>query len=152
MREGVGDLLKFLCYLADESSKEAKLRAQSRGQASREVTAATIERQEWNAFTANLRAKQRLVRGRAVEGVETVEIDDDETDMLLSLIDALERARDAPTKQSLTLSEIVRAMQADKVLSLEFQAAARAQANRLLTQLRVMNRVWVDAQGRWALL
>jgi hypothetical protein len=156
VRNGVSDLLKMIVFLAEESSKEARLRAQSRGLNVKgtAVTLATIEQQEWDAFKAKLWRRQRLLRDSKAErelGDED-DVDEDDVDMLLSMIDALERARDAPRKQSLTLSEIVRAMQADKVLSLEFQAQARAQASRLLQQLRVMNRVWADEQGRWALL
>ena len=119
------------------------------------VTSATIETQEWDAFKAKLAARSRLlkagVRLRALK-TEDVDVDEDDVDMLLSMIDALERAQAAPTASPRTIHEIVRAMQRDKVLSLEFASAARAQARRLLVLLREMNRVYQDSQGRWALL
>ncbi len=91
------------------------------------------------------------VRAKDVEeAVEISDMDEDDVDGLLALIGALEEAREA--RRALTMSEIVKALQRDKVLSLEFPAAARQQASAMLSRLRGLNRVWSDAQGRWSLL
>jgi hypothetical protein len=73
--------------------------------------------------------------------------DEDDIDMLLSLAAVLEAA-----KTPLTISEIVRALQHNRVLALEFPATARAQTKRLLMKMRELNRAWQDTQGRWSKL
>lgn len=134
---------------------------------SRLITQADIEDQEWQAFKAKLNQRKRLFGAMELEdeemvslasgtgssqedGVDVETMDEDDVDTLLSLIGVMEDAKE--TKKSLTIAEIVRELQRSKVLSLEFPASARMQAQRMLGRLRKLNRVWVDPRGRWALL
>lgn len=153
---GVSDIMSMMLYLADESAKSAKETARSR---SHLVTTATIEKLEWDAFKAKLRRRAALLKVPkiVVEGsdmapsalaVPVMDVtEEDDSGELLGLIGVLEAE-----PQGVTLSDIVRQLQRDGVLSREFTAAAREQTKRLLKTLRGMNRIWQDHHGRWALL
>ncbi len=152
--------MDMMLHLAAESSAAAK--EAQRKTPLRAKTEATIENAEWTAFKARLQEQRRFFRapgvgqdgegGDADEAVDAV--DEDDMDTMLALIDVLDAARQrgGAAGQTLTLSEIVRALQRDRVLSLEFTAAARTQAQRLLTQLRALNKVYQSPLGGWALL
>jgi len=148
-RRGVADILDMMLHIADVNAQEVKERERTRPpERLAIVTAALLEKQEWAAFKAQIERRDKLL------GVG--DIDEDDADLLLSLIGVLERARDRDDGSKrvavgLTISEIVREMQNDKVLAREFPAAARTQAQRLLGMLREMNRVWVDQHGRFVL-
>lgn len=149
-------VLDMLLHLADENAREFKERDRSRTHAPK-VTLALLERQEWAAFVARLKRRRTLLHlddAEAQLGPQpgddeaiALDVDEDDIDMLLSVVVVLDRAT-AP----MTLSEIVREMQQAKVLSLEFIASAREQTKRLLTKLRELHRAWSDDQGRWSLL
>ncbi len=140
-------LMSMLLHLADENARERR-EIEKRGRAkSLESVAAALEQQEWAEFKTRLHAQYaRLLAGVGSEDTD-VDIDEDDFDALLKLIDVLEAS-----KNPLTLAEIVRSMQNEKVLAREFPFAARAQTLRLLSKLRALNRVWQDLGGRWALL
>ncbi len=157
----------MMLHLADLNAAEAKL-SKIRGKQG-VVTTAMLEEQEWDAFKAKLRKRSKLLAAKTSTNTEArtdshvqlvppepvvEDIDEDDVDMLLSLIDTLERAAQSSTsrEQTMTLSEITRALQNNKVLSTEFTATAREQTKRLLRKLREMNRIWQDTHGRWALL
>lgn len=146
----VAQLLDMLIHIANQNAREAREAEQRAGI----VTAADLEAQEWEAFKAKIQQQRRLlglsgVRGASEDGID---VDEDDVDMLLSLIGGLERGAPGHPTTGLTVTEIVRVLQNDGVLSVEFPAAARSQAKRLLGKLREVNRVWQDAHGRWALL
>lgn len=159
--------MDMMLHLADLNAAEAKL-SKIRGKQG-VVTTAMLEEQEWDAFKAKLRKRSKLLAAKTSTNTEArtdshvqlvppepvvEDIDEDDVDMLLSLIDTLERAAQSSTsrEQTMTLSEITRALQNNKVLSTEFTATAREQTKRLLRKLREMNRIWQDTHGRWALL
>lgn len=149
-RKGVAGILDMMLHIADENAREVKEqeRARPRSREGGIVTAATLEKQEWEAFKARLVQRDKYLGA----GFDEAVVDEDDFDMLLALIGVLERVSEGPDgdrrRGGLTLSEIVRELQNDKVLSREFPAAARTQAQRLLGMLRTLNRVWVDQQGR----
>lgn len=159
----VSDTLSMMLHIADENAAEYRYRSKRRSGTSAAVTPAVIEKQEWEAFKAKLAKRSCLLerapaktggisgKGEDGEFVRDVDVDEDDVDMLLSMIDTLERAKASRTVAR-TISEISRALQADGVLAVEFTAAARAQTLRLLNKLREMNRVYQDPHGRWALL
>ncbi len=145
---GVSDLLKMMLHLADLNAREVKA-PYRRGR----VTAAMLEEQEWDAFKAKLHRRKLLLSSNGglfsddeVEDLETSDLNEDDVDNLLALIVALE------AKPSSTMTEIVRVLQRDKVLTLEFPASARMQAQRMLGRLRELNRAWCDERGRWSLI
>ena len=149
----MSDLMDMMLHLADENAAEFKRRRWGLRECRRVMTLADVELQEWAAFKARLASRSRLLeKGTTAATFANVDIDEDDSDMLLSMLGALERAKDSAGLSALTVSEIVRQMQQDRVLSMEFIAAARAQTVRLLSKLREMNRVYQDQHGRWALL
>lgn len=164
----MSNLLEMMCFLADENAREVKVpyrRGRRRGRrgtdeapsSSNLVTAAMLEDQEWNAFKASLDRRRRLLSGGShvdldsdIADSDIADMDEDDGGALLSLIAALEDARER--RRALTMAEIVRVLQRERVLTLEFPAAARQQAQNMLGKLRGLNRVWCDPQGRWSLL
>jgi hypothetical protein len=128
----------MLLHIADENAREYRqpLRLV--------VTRALLEEREWASFTAQVR------RGRLV-GLGDVDVDIDEEDVgqLLAVVAVLDRARDVNSK--FTLAEVVRGLQQDRVLSVEFVAAARGQAQRLLSMLVGVGRVRQDKYGAYSL-
>lgn len=146
----VVDVLEMMVHLADLNSAEVKLVEQSRGRAKAAVTAADIEARDWNAFVARLEWRQRVVAGNPTGETRTNtdadSVNEDDLDMLVAMVDLLDHA-----EQPLALADVVRGLQAKRVLSLEFAAAARAQTVRLLEQLRTMGRVRQDSAWRWVL-
>jgi hypothetical protein len=141
--------LEILIHIADLNAAEIKYKRQQR---SSMVTAATIEQVEWEAFKAKVKQRARLLRAKQPTAKEDdvtfgADVDEDDLDSILAIIGILERA-----KRPFTLTEVVSALQKQKVLSREFVAAARDQARRLLKKLRAMNKAYQDTQGRWSLL
>ena len=140
----------MLLHIADENANAVREQERSRPRVHEGsiVTVATLEKQEWEAFKARLVQRDKYLGA----GFDDTVVDEDDFDMLLALIGVLERVAEGPDGErrrvGLTLSEIVRELQNDRVLSREFPAAARTQAQRLLGMLRTLNRVWVDPQGR----
>ena len=150
----VSQLLDTMLMLADQNAQEIRERRWSHRAPAADMTAALIEKQEWDAFRAKLqRRKALLLKSQNDEADDAldVDVDEDDLDMLLTVVDVLDAAWHSKSS-GLTVSDVVRALQRNKVLSVEFTASARAQTKRLLTKLRQMNRAWQDAQGRWALL
>lgn len=163
----IQDLLDMTVHIADENAREVRLarlvRFHGRGLSETSVVSqALLEHQEWEAFKAKLERRSRLISGKVPVGVfvsgaagldgepadfGTEDVDEDDVDMLLVVVDALERSHPHP----LTLTEVTRALQSNKVLSREFIAQARQQTQRLLDKLRALNRAWQDPQGRWGL-
>lgn len=134
-------LLDMMLYIADENAKEFKQRDAAQ---TRIVTASMMEDLEWDAFKTRLNHQKELLRvGENFDDVA----EEDDIDMLLALAEVLETA-----KVPLTISEIVRVLQHNRVLSLEFTSTARAQTKRLLLKMRELNRAWQDTQGRWSKL
>lgn len=146
----VADVLEMLCHLADQNSAEVKLAEQSRGRAKAAVTQADLEDRDWNAFVARLEWRQRVVQGNptgeAASNLDADSVNEDDLDMLVVMVELLDHA-----EQPLALADVVRGLQAKRVLSLEFAASARAQTVRLLEQLTTMGRVRKDGAGRWVL-
>lgn len=144
------DILETICHLADENAREVKLAEQSRGRVKNALTVADIENRDWNAFVARLEWRQRVVQGNptkeADSNVDADGVNEDDLDMLVAIVSLLDHA-----ERPLTISDVVRGLQVKRVLSMEFAAAARAQAVRLLDQLRVMGRVRLDSLSRWVL-
>lgn len=136
-------LMDMMLYIADENARDARGREQARP---RLVTAAMLENIEWQAFLAKIKNKHAYLRTGS-SAVDELDVDEDDVEFLWALASVLDAA-----KTPMTLSEIVRALQHQRVLSLEFVAAARAQTKRLLAKMRALNRVWQDDQGRWAKL
>jgi len=147
VRSGLGGLIDTILHIADLNAKDVKV-PYTRGRRERLTTAATLEDQEWDAFKARLeRRKSLLLRGSAdAERDDTTDLDEDDIDLLLAIVGILEKS------SGFTSAEVVRELQRAKVLSLEFTAAARAQAQRMLNKLRELNRVLMDANGRWYLV
>jgi hypothetical protein len=135
----VQSILDMLVHIADENASDLRTRRES---ASRGLTAADIDKAEWAALHA------RASRRRKLLGDDLVEEDaEDEGDMLLAVIGALEQA-----EEPLTTYDLVGRLVQARLLSHQFPAAARAQATKLLERLCVANKVWQDAHGRWALV
>lgn len=135
------DLLKMLLWVADYNAAELREKERSRSVRAVVVTAQQIEEQEWRGMTEKLRRRQQLL------GAETLELEDDEGEALELVVAILSRSR-----QPLTAHEVMRQLQRERLLSVEFPAAAKAQTTALLGRLRVANRVWQDPYGRWSLL
>lgn len=145
----VVDVLETLVFLADLNSAEVRLAEQSRGRAKAAVTNADIEARDWNAFVARLEWRQRVVAGNPTgetsRNADADSVNEDDLDMLVAMVDLFEHAG------PLVITDIVKGLQAKRVLSMEFPAAARAQTVRLLEQLRSMGRVRQDSASRWVL-
>ncbi len=159
----VHDVLDMMCHIADVNARERRNEERRRGAlAVRLVTEAVLENQEWDAFAAKVEKRNRLfIESNESDGtlpaaehasaLDATDTDEDDADMLLCLIDVLERARDRGFPPR-TVSELARTMQSDRVLAVEFSGAARAQCQRLLDKLRDLNKVYQDQHGRWSLL
>lgn len=133
----VHSILDMLVYIADENSKNRA----SKPTRTEALTAADLEKLEWNYLKARLQRRQKIL------GEDLVGEEDDDGDALLLIIDAL-----AESKTPLTTFELMRKLQQARFLSYEFTAAAREQCKVMLTKLRVANRIWQDQHGRWSLL
>ncbi len=146
--DDVSDLLRMICHIADENAREVKLAEQSRGRARAAMTNADMEARDWDAFVKRLEWRQRVVRGENFgetdQNSDADAFNEEDLDMLVVLVGLFEG-------KPLTLTEVVRGLQAKRVLTMEFAAAARAQANRLLVQLRDMGRLRRDSLNRWVL-
>lgn len=142
------DILETVCFIADENAAAVKLAEQSRGKVN-VVTPADIENRDWNAFVKRLEWRQRVVQGNSTgettSNVDADSVNEDDLDMLVVMVALFDNAR------PMALADIVRGLQAKRVLSMEFAAAARAQTVRLLDQLRTQGRVRKDSAGRWVL-
>lgn len=131
-------VLETLLWMADENAAAVREKERSRAGMAKVVHA---EEREWKGMLA------RLQRRRTLLGDELVEDEEDEGEALELVVGILAHA-----KQPLTVFELMRHLQKQKLLSLEFPAAARQQTQALLSRLRVANRVWQDSHGRWSLL
>lgn len=127
-------LLDMMLHIADENAKDARARSFS--------IRRQVEDREWENFKSKLRQQREALK---VGEHELDAIEEDDIDILLVLVEVLERAT-AP----LTVAEIVRLLQHRKVLSLEFTATAREQTKRLLTTMQELNRVVRDQRGCWS--
>ena len=141
MRDDVSDLLRTLVWIADENAREVRERRWSRGAPNTEPE---VDR-EWDAFVNRLEKRRSALRLAGDPNADDLDLDEDDLDNLATLVRVL-------GNRTLTVSEVVLALQRERVLSIEFQASARAQAKRMLAVLRQVNRVWCDDYGRWSLL
>ena len=143
----LASMLDMMLHIADTNAAEVRNKRRQTGNL---VTSAFLEKLEWNAFKARLTRRSKLLRSGKVATLDgdSADCEEDDVDLLLGVVAVLERTKG----ESRTLSEIARALQTDRVLSIEFPAGARAQTQRLLTKLRDMSRVYQDEYGRWALL
>lgn len=152
--DDVSGLLEMLVHIADSNAREIKLAEQSRGRARAAMTTADMEARDWDEFVKRLEWRQRVVRGEnfgeSSQNRDADACNEDDLDMLVVMVGLFD-VGEGKTPRALTLTEVVRGLQAKRVLTMEFVAAARAQATRLLVQLRDMGRVRQDSLGRWVL-
>jgi len=132
----VHSILDMLVHIADENAKNLKPVKQAQN-----LTAADLEKIEWDYLAARLQRRQRIL------GEELVAGEDDDGDALLLIVDVL-----TTSKTPLTTFELMRKLQHARFLSHEFTAAAREQCKAMLDKLRVANLIWQDPHGRWTLL
>lgn len=146
-------LLDMMLWIADDNSRAVKEREAAHAVQRRStVTAALLEDIEWEGFKHRLHKQKQFLTSRKHGEVDEYsndedEVEEDDLDILISLSAVLDEA-----KIPLTLSEIVRQLQHNGVLSSEFTATARAQTRRLLDKMRALNKIWQDTQGRWSRL
>ena len=133
------DLLDMMCAIADDNAKE--YREAARARAPRQGDA------EWAQFKDRAARVNWLLSGDESEGFQVSdELEEGDAELLLELVDVLKKA-----KAPLTLAEVTRGLQRNKVLTVEFEAAARARAKWMLGKLRDMRRASVDPHsGRWS--
>lgn len=146
----------MLLYIADENAREVKVpyqrrREQPRSMEGSVLTEAFKEEQEWAAFKATVDRRKRLFGELSNDAHDSLmDMDEDDIDALIMLIGILDRAR--LSGKALTLAEVVRGLQRNKILTVEFTAAARARTQWMLEKLRVLKRVQVNTNGLWSLV
>lgn len=132
-------LLDMLTYIADTNAADVRV--------SKDVRAANRDEREWVKFKAKAEKVNRLLIDDQSGGFSVADqLEEDDAELLVAVVEYFE-SKNTPQ----TLAEVVRGLQREKILSIEFESAARTRAKWLLKKLQEMRKIQSDVDGRWSL-